>query len=232
MKKSDLEKISRVVGFEIENKQLFLKAFTHKTRAFQSGDLSASNERLEFLGDSVLNLYISVRLFNIFPDAAEGVLTRMRSYLVNTRQLAKLAKDLGLQEILKVGDSFEGEPSEQTSVLADTFEALLGAVYIDKGWEAAGAFIEKYFDIEQASDKLDSKSKLQQIVQKKYGVLPQYNVVSEEGLPHKKQFIVEVEFNGKIRGEGSGSNKKSAQDHAAKAALEKLTSPASKSNEI
>ncbi len=222
MKKSDLGKISGIIGFEIGDSRLFSKAFTHKTLAFQGGDLSTSNERLEFLGDSVLNLYISVRLFHIFPDAAEGALTRMRSYLVNTRRLAKLAKELGLQEILKVGDSFEGDPSEQTSVLADTFEALLGAVYMDKGWDSAGAFIEKFFDIEQASDKLDAKSRLQQIVQKKSGILPQYNVVSEEGLPHKKHFVIEVEFNGEVRGSGEGSNKKNAQERAAKHALTKM----------
>jgi len=231
MKKSDLEKIIRVVGFDIGDKKLFSKAFTHKTQAFQRGDLSESNERLEFLGDSVLNLYISIRLFNIFPDAAEGALTRMRSYLVNTRRLAKLAKELDLQEILKVGDSFEGDPSEQTSVLADTFEALLGAVYIDKGWERAGAFIEKYFDIEKASAKLDSKSKLQQIVQKESGILPQYNVVSEEGLPHKKRFVVEVEINGEVRGSGEGSNKKNAQERAAKDALSKMENVSETKNE-
>jgi len=222
MKKSDLAKIRSIIGFEIGNSKLFSKAFTHKTLAFQIGDLSASNERLEFLGDSVLNLYVSVRLFDIFPDAAEGVLTRMRSYLVNTRRLAKLAKEMGLHEILKVGDSFEGDPLEQTSVLADTFEALLGALYMDKGWESAGAFIEKYFDIENASSKLDSKSRLQQIVQKKSGLLPRYNVVSEEGLPHKKRFVIEVEFNGKVRGQGEGSNKKNAEECAAKDAIGKL----------
>ncbi len=222
MKKTELEKISGIVGFEPDDTRLFSKAFTHKTLAFQKGLLDMSNERLEFLGDSVLNLYISIRLFEIFPDAAEGALTRMRSYLVNTRRLAKLSKELGLHEILKVGESFEGDPAEQTSILADTFEALLGAVYLNKGWEASGAFIEKYFDIEKASAKLDSKSKLQQIVQKESGILPQYTVVKEEGLPHKKHFVVEVEFSGAVRGSGEGSNKKNAQECAAKNALSKM----------
>jgi len=222
MKKTDLEKISGIVGFEPDDAKLFSKAFTHKTLAFQKGLLDMSNERLEFLGDSVLNLYISIRLFEIFPVAAEGALTRMRSYLVNTRRLAKLSKELGLDKILRVGESFEGDPVEQTSILADTFEALLGAVYIDKGWKAAGAFVEKYFDIEKASSKLDSKSKLQQLVQKQSGFLPKYNVVKEDGLPHKKHFVVEVEFDGAVRGAGEGSNKKNAQEGAAKDALSKM----------
>ncbi|MEA2081344.1 MAG: ribonuclease III [Elusimicrobiota bacterium] len=224
MKKSDLRKISSVAGVNISDERLFSKAFTHKTLAFQKGNLEESNERLEFLGDSVLNLYVSIRLFNIFPTAAEGVLTRMRSCLVNTRHLAKLAKELGLHEMLKVGDSFEGNPADQTSVLADTFEAFLGAIYISSGWESAGEFIEKHFDIKNASAKLDSKSKLQQLVQKKSGALPHYTVVKEEGLPHKKHFVVEVEFDGETRGSGDGSNKKNAQENAAKDALAKMSS--------
>jgi len=219
MKSVDLRNLEKILTFKVNNVNLFEKAFTHKTYAFQKGKVDESNERLEFLGDSILNLYISQRLYAIFPGASEGMLTRMRAYLVNTRRLARLARELRLDNFLKVGDSFEGEVSLQTSVLADTFEALVGAIFLDGGWKMISKFIENYFEIEHASDKLDSKSRLQQVVQKEFGVLPQYEVFSEEGLPHKKNFGVNVLVNGKIVGTGSGSNKKIAEEHAAKSAI-------------
>jgi len=219
MRAPDLRSLESILTFKIIDVALFKKAFTHKTYAFQKGNSDNSNERLEFLGDSVLNLYVSRRLYDIFPGASEGMLTRMRSHLVNTRCLARIAKELRLDSFLKVGDSFEGEVSLQTSVLADTFEALTGAVFLDGGWKKISKFIEKYLRIEQASDKLDSKSRLQQIAQKQFGVLPQYEIISEEGLPHKKKFIVNVRMNGKIAGTGSGSNKKIAEEEAARSAI-------------
>ena len=219
MKKALFQKLSGALGVDVKNKALFKKAFTHKTYAWGTGNPADSNERLEFLGDSVLNLYISERLYGIFPDAEEGALTRMRSHLVNTKRLAKISKELNLHEMLEVGDSFEGEIYEQTSIMADTFEALVGAIYIDSGWSKLTEFIEKHFAIEEASDKLDSKSRLQQEIQKMYAILPEYKVISEEGLPHKKNFIVEISVQGIVRGKGCGPNKKIAEANAAKEAL-------------
>ncbi|MFH1352298.1 MAG: ribonuclease III [bacterium] len=219
MRTQDLHNLERILTFKVNNVGLFKKAFTHKTYAFQKGKIDESNERLEFLGDSVLNLYISRRLYDIFAGASEGMLTRMRSYLVNTKRLARIAKELRLDSFLKIGDSFEGDVSLQTSVLADTFEALTGAIFLDGGWKKIAKFIENYFQIEQASDRLDSKSRLQQIVQKKFGFLPRYEVVSEEGLPHKKKFIVNVRINEKNAGTGTGSNKKIAEEAAALSAI-------------
>ncbi|MCD6413944.1 MAG: ribonuclease III [Elusimicrobia bacterium] len=218
-----LEKsLEKLLGFKPRNISLFRKAFTHKTLAIQRGRTGDSNELLEFLGDSVLNFYITRRLFEFFPSSTEGALTRKRSYLVNTRRLAKVSSQIGLGKFLKVGDSFEGEVSDQPSILADTLEALIGAMFLDGGWEKVSRFIESHFEIEQATDKMDSKSKLQEITQKKTGTLPKYRVVSEKGVPHRKSFLVEVFVNGRVCGRGSGSNKKSAEEEAAKAALAKL----------
>ncbi len=213
--------LEKALGFKPGNLSLFKKAFTHKTYAFQKGKSNDSNELLEFLGDSVLNFYITRRLFEFFPNSTEGTLTRKRSHLVNTRRLAKASKEIGFDKFLKVGDSFEGEIGDQPSILADTFEAVIGAIYLDGGWEKVSPFIESHFDIKKATDKMDSKSKLQEITQKKYGVLPKYKVVSEEGVPHRKSFLVEVSVNGKVQGRGTGPNKKSAEEEAAKQALSK-----------
>jgi len=216
-----IEKLKKNLSIKIGKKEIFLKALTHKTFAFEIGDLNKSNELLEFLGDSVLNFYISKRLFELFPKANEGTLTRMRSSLVNTRRLSKIAKKLNLHSFLKVGSSFEGDITSRPAVLADTLEAIIGAIFVDGGLKNVAQFIEKNFEIEKAEDSIDAKSKLQQITQKKYGILPEYKVVKEEGVPHKKTFTVEVFVNGKIAGSGTGSSKKSAENSAAQKALKK-----------
>jgi len=216
-----IEKLEKGLSIKIEKKEIFIKALTHKTFAFEKGDIGSSNELLEFLGDSVLNFYISKKLFELFPKANEGALTRMRSSLVNTRRLSKIAKNLNLHKFLKVGSSFEGDVTLRPTVLADTLEAIIGAIFVDSGLKGVSQFIEKNFEIEKAEDSIDAKSKLQQITQKKYGILPEYRVVKEEGVPHKKTFTVEVFVNGKLAGSGTGPNKKAAENSAAEQALKK-----------
>lgn len=217
-----LKELEEILGFPPEG-EIFETAFTHKSFVSTS---NCSNERLEFLGDSVLNYYITLRLYSLFPEASEGSLTRMRSHLVNTKRLAQIAKNLRLDRFLKTSASIEKSSiSVRRTLMADTVESLIGAIFVTGGLEKVSSFIEKYFDIKSASDAFDEKSLLQQLVQKEFATLPQYRVVKEIGEPHKKTFTVEVFINGKCIGRGTGPNKKIAENEAASFAWKKLKWP-------
>lgn len=215
---------------EINNKKLLEEALTHRSFLNEVKEKVPSNERLEFLGDSILSFVVSNYLFTKYPDFNEGKLTNLRSLLVNTKMLATLAKecDLGARLRLSKGEEESGGRNNQ-SLLADTFEAYIGALFIDQGIEAAKEFIMTTV-IPEADEFLeknmlkDPKSRFQEYVQSKKQGSPHYKVTLEEGPAHARKFTVGVYVNEELLGEGSGKSKQEAEEEAASNALQKLSS--------
>lgn len=212
---------------EIKNKKLLQQATTHRSFLNESKDKVESNERLEFLGDSVLSLIVSTHLYNKYSQFNEGKLTNLRSLLVNTKMLADLGKelDLGAKLRLSKGEEESGGRNNQ-SILADTFEALLGAVYLDRGLGVVEEFISETL-IPRADEFIeknllkDPKSLLQESVQAKKQTSPIYKVLEEQGPAHAREFTVGVYVEEKLLGKGQGKSKQEAEENAAEAALGK-----------
>lgn len=211
-----------------KNRSLFKQAFIHRSYLNETKEAVQSNERLEFLGDAVLEFLVSRQLYLSFPELEEGKLTTLRSALVRTETLAKIADQLGLgNRLLLSRGERESGGHQNVSLLANVFEAFLGALYLDQGLEAAETFLKKYLlvlipTIISKRAYLDFKSQLQEAVQNRQKVSPSYHVVSEEGPDHQKIFTVAVFAGGEKLATGSGKNKQEAQQQAAKLALERL----------
>lgn len=210
---------------EFKNKKLFGQAFTHRSYLNEAKEKLESNERLEFLGDSIISFVVSEYLFTEYPDFDEGTLTNVRSMLVNTRTLALVAKELEFGKLLKLSKGEEETKGrENISLLADCLEAFIGALFLDKGIKEAGNFIHKVLlsktknFVEKKTFK-DSKSLLQEIIQAKKQKSPIYSVVKEEGPPHKKIFTVSVNIGNVLLGKGKGKSKQEAEKNAAQEAL-------------
>lgn len=194
----------------------------------RSAHVGRNNETLEFLGDAVLDLAISDLLMHRYPDAREGALSKMRAGLVNASTLAEKARALRLGESLRLGKGEEKTGGrDKDSILAGAYEALLGAVYLDGGYEPARAAVERHFaaDVAGTIDPggADFKTRLQEHTQRLLRVSPVYTLVSTEGPDHAKRFVVELRIDGRLYGRGEGGNKKSAEQTAAMEALERLT---------
>jgi ribonuclease III len=206
------------------------EAVTHASSLNErkGGKLRRDNERLEFLGDAVIDLIISEVLIERYPEATEGALSKMRARLVSEAALAQVARRLGLGRFLRLGRGEElSGGREKTSLLADAFEAVVAAVYHDGGYEAARrsvlALLEPELVTESASGGgVDYKTQLQEYCQQLFGQLPLYRVTRESGPDHRKVFQVELIINGRCYGEGTGKSKKEAEQQAAKTALEQL----------
>lgn len=210
-----------------QNPALLVTALTHRSALNERISSSLeSNERFEFLGDAVLELAATKFLFDNYPQEPEGVLTAYRSSLVKTTTLAEVAIELGFGQSLYLSKGEEATGGrENVSLLADTFEAVVGALYLDQGFEAAEAFLKQYLfprfaDIYRDKAYKDAKSELQELVQAQGHSTPLYTVVSEVGPDHDKEFTIEVSAGGKVLGRGTGKSKQSAQQAAATAALE------------
>lgn len=209
----------------IKSSRLLRLALTHRSWANEKG-LSENNERLEFLGDSVLSLIISEFLFRTFPAQAEGELARMRAQIVSMNSLARAATRLKLGEQLLLGKGEESSGGRsRESILADAYEAFLGAIYIESGLDYCRNFLLENLnfiveEVCQKPDLRDAKTILQEIIQRDYQELPRYEVARETGPDHQKWFVVEVFFAGKKQGTGEGPTKKMAQQQAAAQALE------------
>jgi ribonuclease-3 len=194
----------------------------------KSADRGLSNERMEFLGDSVLGLVVNEYLYNRYPDRDEGDLTKIKSLVVSRQVLAKKAEEMGLGKylLLSAGE-VESGGRKRSSIIADAMEAVIGAIYLDRGIEAAREFIRREIlvglhEITRSEEHTNYKSLLQELVQGSRKVHPVYRVQSERGPDHDKQFIVDVSISGKMYGRGTGKSKKEAEQSAAKAALENL----------
>lgn len=221
-----LKPLEQLIGYRFRNKALLNQALTHKSYAnerYKSG--SYDNERLEFLGDSVLGIVVSRLLYDDCPDQDEGVLTRYKSQLVSGEALGHIAKKLQIGEFLLLGKGEEASGGRKhISNLLCALEALIGAVYLDGDLKAASRFIERAFRpqiqlVKEGKGSKDYKSVLQQLVLKKFKTTPSYKIISEIGPDHKKHFIVEALILGKRFGIGSGSNKKTAEQASAKETL-------------
>ena len=215
------------IGYRFQNIQLLQNALTHSSYANERWHNSLlSNERLEFLGDSVLGMLVAEYLYHTFPDRPEGELTRMRADMVCEHTLATVANKIGLGNHLMLGHGEErlGGRSRE-SILADATESVIAACFLDGGLEAAAQFVKKYILVEVPVTKLhnvDYKTALQELVQQKKNQVLSYTLVGQSGPDHDKQFDVEVSLNGCVVGKGSGRSKKRAEQMAAKAAMEKL----------
>ncbi len=214
----DIEKL-------FKNKKLYEQALTHKSWINEHPRIRESNERLEFLGDAVLEFIVSYEIFRLFPKKEEGYLTALRANLVNTQNLSEIAKklDLGKRLFLSKGE-LEMGGRENPSILADTFEALVGALFLDQGIKFTRKFIKENVLI-HLEDKLkkplkDAKSLLQEYVQAHNFLAPKYQVVDESGPDHAKKFTIEVLVNGVSWGRGVGKSKSEAAQKAARQALE------------
>ena len=219
-----LEALEEIIGYSFKNKELLNRALTHSSFANEE-DPGYDNERLEFLGDAVLDMVISNKLFKELKDSREGDLTKLRAAVVCEKSLAKISKDKGINNYLRLGHGEEQSGGRtRNSIVADGMEAIIGAVYVDSGFSAASAVVERLFeealqDAKEGRFIQDSKTKLQEKLQKNGPCSIEYRLVREEGPDHAKLFTMAVYVNGKEEGTGTGKSKKEAQMAAAEAAL-------------
>ena len=227
-RKQELKELAKSLGVEFRDISLLQQALTHTSFANESKGDIVHNERLEFLGDAVLELASSTYLYAHFPDMPEGQLTKTRASIVCSATLAKLAAGLHLGDYLLLGHGEEmgGGRTRQTN-LEDTFESVIGAVYLDRGWDVAKDYVMRQLapEFEKAARGAilkDYKTILQERVYQKEGQSVAYELVEEIGPDHDKSFTFQVRITGKVMGQGTGHSKKEAEQQAAREALARL----------
>ncbi len=221
----DIEKFEEILNYKFKDRSLLIQALSHSSYANEKKKSRVSNERLEFLGDSVLSIVVSQYLFEHLTHIAEGELTKLRASLVCEKSLYLFAKQIDLGKFILLGKGEENTGGrERTSILADAFEAVIAAIFLDGGLEAASKHILRFIpeDIQRLKKPVfsDFKTILQEIVQKNPEEKAEYVLAGEEGPDHDKRFVVEVHLNSNVIGEGIGKSKKEAEQMAAKQALE------------
>ena len=225
----NLERLQERLGYQFGDRAVLLQSLTHKSYGhefLQDKPIALrDNERLEFLGDAILDVVVSDILLEAFPHANEGQLSKMRAAVVNEKTLAILARALHLQDNVRLG---KGEAqtggNEKASILSSTFEALIAAVYLDGGFNAVYPVVRHIFaplfvEERELMSFYDHKTQLQEIVQARWKVTPSYHLVESHGPDHAKTFQIEVRMNGKVLAVAIGSSKKEAEQNAAKAAI-------------
>ena len=222
-----IKDLENAIGYRFKNIQLLQNALTHSSYANERWHNSLlSNERLEFLGDSVLGMLVAEYLYRSFPNRPEGELTRMRADMVCEQTLAAAANRIGIGEHLLLGHGEEqGGGRKRNSILADAMESVIAACFLDGGMGAALKVVQQFILVEVPVTKLhnaDYKTKLQELVQQKKNQILTYRLAGQSGPDHDKQFDVEVSLNGQVVGTGSGSSKKRAEQMAARSAIAKL----------
>ena len=205
---------------------IYQVALTHRSFAFESPDTGGHNERLEFLGDAILGAVVTALIYESYPDLSEGEMAKLRSSVVNTKALAAEAQALGLGEHILLGKGEEASGGrEKTSLLADAFEAVVGAVFVDQGMPVVESKLRPLFEVRLKesfeSGRYDSKTALQEIAVRETGELPSYRIASS-GPDHDKRFEAHVYLDGDLRGSGTGRSKKEAEQNAAREALDRL----------
>ena len=221
--------LEKIISINFENQLLLKEALTHRSYLNENPDWPTShNERLEFLGDAVLEIIVTVFLFEKYPAFNEGKLTSIRAALVNRSMLSRVAKEIDLKSVVFISKGEkQGSARSREAIFANAVEALIGAVYLDQGYEVAENFI-KQFVLKHLGlvmgEKLyqDSKSLLQEMVQEKLKITPRYEVMEEIGPDHKKEFLVGVFFDDKLIAEGKGVSKQDAEEATAEEALKKI----------
>jgi len=223
----DFSIFEKKIGLSFKNKDILMQAFAHRSYLNENPNFKLDhNERLEFLGDAVMELIVTEHLYKEYPEKSEGELTNWRAALVNAKMLTSVAEEMGFNEflLLSKGESKEGGKA-RAYILANTFEALLGAIYLDLGYNATDEFIKKYLMVKldkiiKTGSYKDSKSRFQEEAQDKKGITPSYKVIKETGPDHNKNFVVGVFLGDEQIAEGNGSSKQEAEESAAKAGLE------------
>jgi ribonuclease-3 len=220
-----MEPLEALIAYTFRDRALLEEALTHPSLAYETQRSQVDNQRLEYLGDAVLELILSEQLFRSFAEGSEGVLTKLRARLVSRAALAKCARRIHLGDYLRMGRGEEGSGGrERDSTLADAFEALTAAVYLDGGLEAARRLVEGLSrdaleQLRAEPSEQNPKGQLQEILQARGPGSLRYVVLREEGPDHRKSFVAGVEWNGQSLGEGGGGSKKEAEAAAAAAAL-------------
>ncbi len=222
-----IKDLEAAIGYRFRNITLLQNALTHSSYANEHWhDSLKSNERLEFLGDSILGMVVAEHLYRNFPDRLEGELTRMRADMVCESSLARIAERIDLGRHLLLGNGEEqGGGRNRPSILADAMESVIAACFLDGGMAAAEGLIRRFVlnDVPVSKMKnLDYKTSLQELVQQKKNQSLLYRLIGESGPDHDKEFVVEVVLNGAVVGKGVGSSKKRAEQEAARAAIEEL----------
>ena len=230
MIQTDLSELTRKLNYEFKNTDLLVESLRHSSFVNeQLGTDLQDNERLEFLGDAVLNLVVGHILMQRYPELKEGDLSRMRANLVNESQLASIARGIDLGSYIQLGKGeVQSEGWNKQSILANTFEAVIAAVYIDGGFDAVFKIIDRHFSflinsVINSNANHDFKSQIQEIVQMEYRSVPIYRVVHESGPDHDKTFRVQLKV-GEVQAEGIGKSKKAAEQDAARKGLDILKS--------
>ncbi|HEY4489422.1 MAG TPA: ribonuclease III [Candidatus Paceibacterota bacterium] len=225
---ADIAERAKALNLSFNNLDLLEEALTHRSFLNENKTARAHNERLEFLGDAVLELAVTRFLYDRFPRKPEGDLTAFRAALVNTVSIAESAESIGLNDLLFLskGESRDTGRARQI-ILANAFEALIGAIYLDQGYDAAEVFIGKHLypkidNVLENRSWQDAKSKYQELAQEREGITPQYRTIEEKGPDHDKLFTVGVYLNDKEIARGEGQSKQEAEQAAARAALDKV----------
>lgn len=225
---SKISELEEMLGFPIKNKSYYIRALIHRSFLEHLDENDDSNERLEFLGDSVLSLIVAEYLFENFPDKDEGFLTKVRAKLVNRVALSDSAESMGLRKFILISENLSHKfTSASKTVLSDALEALIGAIYLDHGLQTSKEFVRRILiepNMKEGEYLIDEnyKSQLLEYAQGNKFEVPSYTVINEEGPQHERIFTVKVVVGKKISGVGKGKNKKSAEQNAAKAALSKI----------
>lgn len=222
----DLTKLEKNLGIKFKNPELLIMALTHRSFLNEHHDTHLhNNERLEFLGDAVLELITTEYLFKTYPDRSEGELTSFRSALVKTSSLSETSLSLGIGEFIQMskGEEVTGGRN-RPYILANTFESILGAIYLDQGYQASTNFVTtkllpKISKIIEDRLDIDPKSKLQEISQEVLNFTPIYELLSSSGPDHNKDFLMAVKISNRVFGEGRGKSKQDAEQNAAQEAL-------------
>lgn len=226
-----LEGLERKLKVSFQNLHLLNLALTHRSYSQETGRaLSLDNQRLEFLGDAIISLIVSEHIYKKYPQFEEGKLSKIKAVVVSGQVLSQVARKLGVGDYLLLGrGEEESKGREKISLLADSLEAVAGAVYLDGDYEKARKFVLKHLGedlkkVAKSEEGEDYKSILQEYIQKRYKTLPFYEVIKEEGPPHQRRFTVRVRVKKKIQGIGKGSRKQEAEQESAKVALKSLRS--------
>ena len=223
----DFEILEKKLGVNFKNKDLLRQAFTHRSYLNENPDFKLDhNERLEFLGDAVMELIVTESLYKEYPEKKEGDLTNWRAALVNAKMLTSVAEELGFNDFLLLS---RGEAKElgkaRAYILANSFEAFLGALYLDSGYKPCDEFLKKNLlknlpEIIRDGSYKDAKSKFQEQAQERVSITPNYQVIKESGPDHEKNFTVGVYLDKELIAEGKGSSKREAEEAAAELALD------------
>jgi len=223
--KEQLQEFEKTLGYQFTDLGLLQKALIHASYAFEQAQIVENNETLEFLGDAVLDLAVGVILYRRYPKMREGDLTKLRAALVNESHLAQMAREIELGKYLCLGKGEDASNGRnKSSILSCAYEAVVGAIFEDGGYETTVGFINRFFvpAITGKKEDLllgDAKSRLQELLQEKYNEAPSYHLDNEEGPSHNKVFFVSVRFRSDVLGTGKAGSKKEAEQRAAAKAL-------------